>query len=176
MKALRILLIVLPFVVLSVFLINKQNADIPKFDDYVYIPPTVHVTDINTVDLLVYTNQERAKHNIRPLKENAGLVKSANDKCKDLLEKNYWSHNDPSGNEPWNFIEKYVHKPRSQGENLAFGFEDAQAAVIGWMKSDAHRPNMLDTYYTDVGFAVCKSTIKWLNGVNILIVQHFAQI
>lgn len=176
MKALRILLIVLPFVVLSVFLINKQNADVPKYNEYVYIPKLIKASDIQTAELLSLTNKSRLASGVKPLKENPALAKSATEKCNDMLNRNYWSHTAPDGTLPWIFIEKNIVKPKKEGENLAMGYPNAELVVTSWMQSDAHRPNMLDTQYTDVGFAVCKSTIKWVNGVNLIVVQHFAQI
>ena len=40
---------------------------------------------------------------------------------------------------------------RAVGENLALGYPTAVAVVAGWMGSDGHRANILNTTYTQIG-------------------------
>src|SRR4051812_16455532 len=57
----------------------------------------------NTADLLRISNEERAKVGDTPLAYNVQLEASANNKCADMVMRNYWSHNAPDGTEPWAF-------------------------------------------------------------------------
>ena len=118
-------------------------------------------------------NNEREKAGLQPLLRDLLLDKSAQDKCADMIEKDYWQHDAPDGTEPWVFIKKY-NVYTTAGENLAYGFTSAESVVSGWMASEGHRKNILDDTFTNVGYAQCEYPITSKQGNNTLVVQHFA--
>lgn len=116
-----------------------------------------YATNIDQTGLLTSTNQERIKNNVSELTLNQTLSEAAEAKAKDMVARNYWSHNTPDGAEPWTFIAAENYNYQKAGENLAFGFADSSSTVTGWMNSDSHRDNMLDNAFTEVGFGWANS-------------------
>ncbi len=99
-------------------------------------------------------NEERVAVGAPKLKLNSYLNHSAQDKCIDMQQKNYWSHDTPTGEKFWVFIDNYTTYEKS-GENLAKGFSNDGAVVTGWMNSPKHKEAMLNPSFTDVGYGVC---------------------
>lgn len=128
-------------------------------------------TDINTQKLFELTNQERAAHNLQPLKYNDKLAAAAEKKAENMFSVGYWAHFAPDGTTPWSFILGQGYQYSVAGENLAKGFYFSNAVVDAWMNSPSHRENMLRESYQDVGYAVVNGT---LNGEETtLVVQMF---
>jgi uncharacterized protein YkwD len=128
---------------------------------------------INATDLLIATNTIRAENGITKLQPHTLLSASATAKCNDMAERNYWSHIDPDGREPWYFIDKTGYKKLAAGENLAFGFKNSKAIIDGWMNSPEHKAAILNATYQDIGFGICSSKDYQNVGQQIIIVQHF---
>ncbi len=110
----------------------------------------------NTTDsgLLDATNKERAENGLPPLKYNVTLDQAAQSKAQDMSSRDYWSHNTPDGKEPWIFFDQAGYKYYKAAENLAYGFDDSDATLVGWMNSPSHRANVLDSELTEVGFGI----------------------
>jgi hypothetical protein len=102
--------------------------------------------------LLTYTNQNRANYGATGLTINAKLAAAAQAKANDMASRNYWSHNTPEGNPPWIFVDAQGYDYQKIGENLAAGFSSESATITGWMNSAAHKANMIDTAFIEVGF------------------------
>lgn len=130
-------------------------------------------TDITVEKLLYYTNQERIKHNLPPLKLNEKLSKAAQMKALDMFSKNYWAHYAPDGKTPWDFILEAGYEYEYAGENLAKNFMFSEDVVKAWMNSPTHRENILKKEYTDVGFAVVNGVLQ--GEETTLVVQLFGK-
>ena len=136
-----------------------------------YVPPTVKPT--HTVEeikerIIELVNDERIKGGFKPLSNNQLLDKSAELKAKDIVDKNYWSHNSPEGTEPWHFFQKVGYVYQEAGENLARGYFSGDEIVDSWMNSQTHKDNILTTRYTDIGIGIAYSPV---NGR--IVVAHF---
>jgi hypothetical protein len=58
------------------------------------------------------------------------------------------------------------------GENLAMGdFSTSAEVVTAWMKSPAHRRNILDPLYSEIGVSVNKGSMN--NRQTTILIQHF---
>ena len=132
------------------------------------------VSDFPISELVKATNDKRAENGLAPLTENPLLDRSAQNKCNDMIAKNYWSHNSPDGAEPWVFIQDSGYKYTKAGENLGFGFKDTNGVMDGWMKSQTHRNNIVSADYKEVGFGVCSSE-NYQGSYSVVIVQHFGK-
>lgn len=128
---------------------------------------------ISIQSLWEHTNKQRGKKGLGQLSLNPQLNKSALSKCKDMTNRDYWSHNAPNGTEPWIFIQKKGVAYTYAGENLAYGFTEAESITKGWMDSKTHRENILSNKFTHVGFGICKSKNFVGDGPQTIIVQHF---
>ena len=122
-------------------------------------------------DLLLLTNIQRQQAGVGVLQLNDQLAYAAGLKAHDMLSKNYWAHNSPSGDTPWVFIKRAGYSYTYAGENLARGFSNGQELINAWMASPSHRENMLSSHYNDVGFAIVSGNL--LQEDTVLVVEMF---
>lgn len=111
-----------------------------------------YATEMSAANLLTSTNTQRANNGSEALRLNQQLSAAAQAKANDMVARNYWAHNTPDGQEPWIFIKDAGYQYLKAGENLAYGFNTSNDAVVGWMNSTTHRENMLDSAFSEVGF------------------------
>lgn len=111
-----------------------------------------YATSMSSGGLLSSTNAERSEAGAGSLKINSKLASAAQAKANDMAERNYWSHNTPDGDPPWVFVSAKGYNYQKLGENLAAGFSTEPATIAGWMASPAHKDNLLDPAFTEVGF------------------------
>jgi uncharacterized protein YkwD len=126
--------------------------------------------DLNSVYSLV--NTERSKLGLSVLINDPLIALSAQEKCADMVAKDYWSHNAPDGTTPWEFIKRH-NVYRTAGENLAYGFKTPDAVVKGWMASPGHKKNIVNPLFNRVGYAECEYPKTSKEGENTLVVQMF---
>lgn len=132
-----------------------------------------YATNISTSGLLQATNSQRAKAGAGNLQINGALASAAQAKANDMVARDYWSHNTPDGQEPWIFINNAGYKYQKAGENLAYGFLTSTDTVNGWMNSEAHRVNMLDGSYSEVGFGFVNSENYNSSGQQTVVVAMY---
>jgi hypothetical protein len=118
-----------------------------------------YATDISTASLLTLSNQERATAGASALSDNSQLDNAATAKAEDMFAKDYWAHNSPTGETPWDFITASGYHYSAAAENLAMDFTTSEYVIDGWMNSPEHRTNLLNPTYTNVGIAVINGTL-----------------
>ena len=116
--------------------------------------------NITSSELLEGLNTERQKNGVKELEYSEQLSAAAYLKAQDMLAKQYWAHNAPDGTTPWQWLGKVNYNYAYAGENLAKNFTSATATTAAWMASPAHRKNMLDERYADIGFAVIDGELQ----------------
>ncbi len=130
-----------------------------------------YASNINTSDLMKYTNQRRSDAGLPALRLNGALSLAASKKAEHMFAKGYWAHIAPDGTEPWDFIIGSGYDYIYAGENLAKNFSNSKDVVQAWYNSSSHRQNLLNKNYTEVGFASVNGV---LNGYETtLVVQMF---
>lgn len=134
-----------------------------------------YATQMSIDGLVNETNQRRTTGNQSALRLNAQLTKAAQIKAQDMVERDYWSHNTPEGNAPWEFVNDAGYSYKKAGENLAYGFRDEDDVVGGWMNSPSHRANMLDASYEEVGFGFAESRNYNDSGPSTVVVAMYGQ-
>ncbi|HCE48746.1 MAG TPA: hypothetical protein DEQ86_00950 [Candidatus Jacksonbacteria bacterium] len=122
-------------------------------------PSRAHMSELLTEQLLALTNQSRAASGLPALSMDPELTKAANSKATDMLERNYFAHQSPGGNWPWDWIDQNSYSYLYAGENLAMNFSSAESAHQALMLSPGHKKNILSERYADVGLAVVNGTI-----------------
>lgn len=123
--------------------------------------------------IVEYTNQYRLQEGREALVLNDTLTEAALAKAQDMFSNDYWAHISPTGVEPWYFISQSGYSYLHAGENLARDFTDPQAVVQAWVDSPAHRQNLLEDDFSEIGVAVVDGTI---NGIETtIVVQLFGQ-
>lgn len=134
-----------------------------------------YATDMSAGSLLDGTNAQRAANGEKRLAINSLLNQAAQAKAKDMAARDYWSHNTPDGQTPWTFITATGYSYQRAGENLAYGFATSADTITGWMNSPEHRANILNQYYTQVGFGFINIPDYQGDGPQTLVVAMYAQ-
>jgi uncharacterized protein YkwD len=122
--------------------------------------------------VIEWTNVQREKYGLPPLKESAELDASAAIKIEDMFQKQYFAHVSPAGEGVGELAEYAGYEFIAVGENLALGnFENDETLVQAWMDSPGHRENILSKKYQEIGVAVLKCNFE--DKITWLAVQHF---
>ncbi|MDR7325607.1 CAP domain-containing protein [Catenuloplanes niger] len=114
--------------------------------------------------VVALTNEARVKAGCTKLTVNAHLAKAAQAFSRDMADKNYFSHTGKDGS---NFVQRAKRAGftrTAMGENIAWGYRDAQGVVKGWMNSPGHRKNILNCKSTLIGVGAArnaKGVVYW---------------
>jgi len=105
------------------------------------------------IELLVLTNEERAKAGLQPLKQDVLLRNVARAHARDMLIKGYFSHEDLTGKSPTERLSSAGAIFNIVGENIALA-PTVGLAHVGLMNSIKHSENILSTDFKKVGIGV----------------------
>lgn len=128
-------------------------------------------SQISINDVVSLTNQRRVQAGLPALVLNQVLSNAAYTKARDMIDRDYWAHTAPDGQEPWSFFSKFGYKYRYAGENLARDFSSASAIVDAWMNSPTHRDNILNPKYKEIGIGITEGDLAGLD--TTIVVQFF---
>ena len=104
---------------------------------------------------LTAVNDERAKHQLAPLRLDPALSDAAGFYACRLVEGGFFAHEDLfDGSTVDVRVANFGYAFRKVGENLAAGQRSVDAVMNDWMASPEHRANILDPAYTDIGIGV----------------------
>lgn len=148
----------------EIFFIGQTFFVFKKTDFFASILPNV------IVDL---ANSDRAGGDISQLRVNEKLQAAAQMKADDMAKKEYFSHTSPSGITPWHWFGKAGYDFSYAGENLAINFFDSADVNSAWMASAAHRKNIMNGKFTEIGIGVAKG--KYQGKDSVFIVQLFGR-
>ena len=98
-------------------------------------------------NIVSYTNAQRERYGLKPLKVDPDLMKTARQHCKWMTRNR-----------------RMVHTSRPVAENIAMGQRDSQMVVRAWMNSKGHRRNILNRGHQRIGVAAYRTpggTIYW---------------
>jgi uncharacterized YkwD family protein/spore coat assembly protein SafA len=118
--------------------------------------PNYDATKSIETQVVQLTNQERAKHGLKPLTQDWELSRVARYKSMDMRDKNYFSHDSPTYGSPFTMMKNFGISYRAAAENIAAGQTTAQEVVNAWMNSPGHRANILNGTYTYIGVGYAK--------------------
>jgi uncharacterized protein YkwD len=119
------------------------------------VPRSTHTSPEQRVLELI--NKQRAKHHLKPLRSNGGLITVARRHSRDMVHRNYFSHRSKGGSDPSDRIAAAGGRG-AIGEDLAWGtgsYATPSAIVKLWMNSPPHRRVLLakDLRYVGIGRA-----------------------
>lgn len=119
------------------------------------------------------TNAERRRWRHAPLRHDPTLSQIACDHNHDMLEHDYMGHRDSDGQSPsarvhWQHrrLIGHVGENTYRGESLADSASQADKRrwaahiVESWLKSPAHRDNLLGTDWTHIGGCVTQDSVE----------------
>jgi len=114
------------------------------------------------------TNDERAELAAAPLQRNSLLDQAARAKAQHMADNQYFAHFAPDGTTPWSFFADSGYVYAHAGENLAIHFTDSTEVVEAWMQSPAHRKNIVDQKYTEIGVGTARGTFDGYDTVYVV--------
>lgn len=103
-------------------------------------------------------NEERTAQGLSNLARDAQLTRLAQLKAEDMAENKYFSHTSPTYGTAFDMLKTYGVSYTTAGENIATGQKTAEAVMEGWMNSQGHRANILNSAYTGIGVGYAKSS------------------
>ena len=110
--------------------------------------------------LVSLTNENRLAYKVGELKVNPILVRAAELKAADMAKKGYFAHTSPEGATPWHWLNLAGYSYLYAGENLAVNFIDSKDVSDAWMRSPAHKDNIVNGNYTEIGIATAEGMYK----------------
>ncbi len=114
------------------------------------------------------TNQERVENNKSQLVRNAVLDKAAAAKAQHMADNEYFAHFAPDGTTPWEFFKDEGYVYAHAGENLAIHFTDSAEVVEAWMLSPAHKKNIVDPKFREIGVGTARGTFDGYDTVYVV--------
>ena len=142
---------------------NPQVAD-PNLiypGDVLTIPETDASVRAYEQEVIRLVNAERAKYGLAALTEDWELSRVARYKSQDMHDNRYFAHNSPTYGTPFQMIRAFGLSYRTAGENIAMGYATPAAVVAGWMNSEGHRANILNSAYTKIGVGYVADGHYW---------------
>src|SRR5438128_10361360 len=120
---------------------------------------------------LSLVNQDRAANGVGPVAYSASLARVAQYRAQDMLNRNYFSHYDPSTGQLAfvQLLHLWGIPYSTAGENIAWSTNPSMAAInTMFMNSPEHRANILQAAYRRVGLGVAT------NGAKTMVVEVFS--
>ncbi len=117
--------------------------------------------------LLAQVNAARARSRMcggkrfaaaRPLTWSAALGSAAQQHSRSMATRDYFSHQDPNGDSPFDRARAAGYKGRQVGENIAAGQGSPSQAMESWLASPGHCANLMSPRFTHVGAAYASQT------------------
>ena len=126
---------------------------------------TIPETDVSVrayeQEVVRLVNAERAKHGLAALTEDWELSRVARYKSQDMHDNRYFAHNSPTYGTPFRMLRAFGLSYRTAGENIAMGYAAPAAVVAGWMNSEGHRANILNSAYIKIGIGYVADGHYW---------------
>ena len=132
-------------------------------------------------------NDERSKRGLQPVKALISMNKAANIRAKEIV--NTWGHVRPDGRKGYSAVNDAGLSWTWVGENIAAGYTTPEDVMQGWMESQGHRENILNSrckyigvgYYNDAGCAhwvqlFMDSTVEYTDFPSIKVIQNEANL
>ena len=133
-------------------------------------PKTAYLSAITPERIIEMTNEKRTENNLNVLTANQILAQAALEKAQAILTSGQFQHNiDEKKFSEW--IKEADYKYSYVGENLAIDFITSEGVLTAWLASSAHKKNILNSYYQEIGVAVAQGNFDGQN--TTLVVQIF---
>ena len=137
---------------------TPEAPDTPSKPEQPEVNETVSAMEQEVVALV---NAERAKYGLAALTLSTELSDGARLKSQNMAEQNYFSHTSPTYGSPFEMMKTLGISYRSAGENIAKGYSTAVSVMEGWMNSEGHRANILNSSYTEIGVGYVADGNYW---------------
>ncbi len=116
----------------------------------------LRAAETRVLDLI---NVERDKVGLRAIRNDARIRKVAQARSRDMVERDYFDHQDPDGRWPWDHLNSADIEWYSAGEIIALNMTSpisaaASTAIDQWMNSPGHKAQILSDGHNYAGVGV----------------------
>lgn len=135
--------------------------------------------------IIKYTNQERINNGLPPLTKNERLSEIAIAHSRDMQIRDFFSHTNPDGRDPFDRMAIGGYTFICAGENIAsnsFFNERSSPDDVGkyfvekmWMMSSGHRANILEDCFTEIGVGVVYESDTSSSPSGVIATQNFGK-
>lgn len=140
---------------------HSSKTKIPKANNPSFAGVHPLQQTLTSTEVLRLTNVTRSENGVHELKESFLLNAIAEERVKDMFEKQYFDHISPAGEKASDIARRIGYRYKRLGENLGGGsFLNNQKIIDGWMQSPGHRKNLMSKDYEEIGIAVMKGRLK----------------
>ncbi|WP_411675950.1 CAP domain-containing protein [Caproicibacter sp.] len=108
--------------------------------------------------VLQLVNKERTSRGLNALSMDSALNKTATLKSQDMAKLGYFDHTSPTYGSPFDMMKQFGISYRTAGENIAMGQTSPTQVMNGWMNSEGHRANILNSSFTKIGIGVAQNS------------------
>lgn len=108
----------------------------------------------NAKQILDLTNIIRIREHLKPLAWDDEVAEVAYLHSKDMKDSSYFAHESPKFGSLGDRLTRGKVTFRTAGENIASNYTDGIAAVQGWLNSEGHRENVLNSKFNSLGVGV----------------------
>lgn len=114
-------------------------------------------------EVVVLTNEIRAQGTtcggdvyppVPPLTMQRNLRCSSRVHSKDMMERDYFAHDNPDGEDPGVRMTNADYPWMSYGENIAYLYSSPAEVVEGWRQSPGHCRNMMSDWFGEIGVGI----------------------
>lgn len=140
---------------------------------FLILPQFDYFSTITQQRLLDLINRARAENGLSQVVLNTQLSETASFKIEDMFRVGYFDHTSPTGVTPWFWFKKAGYNYEYAGENLAINFFQSDDVFNAWMQSPAHRENILNANFNEIGLAVKSDKLQ--NQETVLAVLVFGK-
>lgn len=119
---------------------------------------TTSTTSMNADEKEVFDliNKQRTNNGLQALKIDNEVQKVARIKVQDMVDNNYFAHESPTYESPFQMLKSFKISYKTAGENIAANSSNS-GAVNAWMNSSGHKANILNSSYNYTGIGVVSS-------------------
>lgn len=111
--------------------------------------------------IVTITNRERIKHKLPPLKVDRHCVSAITRHVSEMASLRYLSHQGRDGKSASERYRRFNAAGRGAGENVAYNaYGSGESFMRQWLRSPAHRANILSPVYKGVGVSVRASCVS----------------
>jgi uncharacterized protein YkwD len=157
----RVSLALMSFLVLLTFVGANMQALLWQSSDWL-------VSTVLPAVVIDLTNNERVDNNATQLRRNTVLDQAAQAKAQHMADNEYFAHFAPDGTTPWEFFQDEGYVYAHAGENLAIHFTDSSEVVDAWMLSPAHRKNIVDPKFREIGVGTARGSFEGYDTVYVV--------
>lgn len=101
--------------------------------------------------VVALTNEYRIQNGLPPLNVSLELTEAAETHSQNMALQDFFDHTGLDGSDPADRARVAGYSSSFVGENIGAGSTTPEEVVAGWISSEAHRNNLLNPNYTEIG-------------------------